>query len=90
LRAVGLQAPASGDVSADRPDLLWKGRVTEPRQNVGQVRSAARALSSKLRSVRTLKYASGMTSTHWKAAAHRATGGLADGPASLAIAAQLP
>jgi len=49
---------AEGEV----PDLSWK-EVARPRQGAMEDRLKARALSLKLRSVRTLKYASGMTST---------------------------
>ena len=47
-----------------------------PRQGAVQARRETRALCFELRSGRTLKYASGMTSTRWRTAAHGATGRL--------------
>ena len=64
----------NGGANRVGPDLSWRVRVTEPRQGAVQSGSRARALLAKLRSNRTLKYASGMTSTRWRAAAHGATG----------------
>jgi len=52
---------AEGDV----PDLSWK-KVPRPRHGAIEDRLKTRALLLKLRSVRTLKYASGMTSTRLK------------------------
>src|ERR1700755_2545831 len=74
LRRVGSQPPPCGSANRDGPDLSVEGRVTEPRQGAVRVRRQARALDCGLRCGRTLKNASGMTSTRWRAAAHRATG----------------
>jgi hypothetical protein len=49
-------------------------RVAMPRPVAIRPGNQARALKSKLRSCRILKYASGMTSTRWRPAAHRADG----------------
>ena len=63
-----------GGANRDEPDLSWKVWVTEPRHGAEQVRRETRALCGELRSGRTLKNASGMTSTRWRTAAHGATG----------------
>ena len=63
-----------GSANKDGPDLSLKGRVTEPRQGAVQVECRIRGLPSKLRTDWTLKYASGMTSTRWRTAAHSVTG----------------
>jgi len=60
----------------DEPDLSWKDWVTEPRHGAVQARRETRALWSERRPSLALKYASGMTSTRWRAAAHGATGRL--------------
>jgi hypothetical protein len=66
----------NGGANKDGPDLSWKVWVTVPRQGAVKVRRETRALYCELRSGRTLKYASGMTSTRWRTAAHGATGRL--------------
>jgi len=66
----------NGGANKDGPDLSWKDWVTVPRQGAVQARRETRALCFELRSGRTLKYASGMTSTRWRTAAHGATGRL--------------
>ena len=52
------------------------------------VRRQARALWKELRCGRTLKNASGMTSTRWKAAAHRATGLVPTAGAAICVQAK--
>src|SRR6185503_14877890 len=76
LQRVGSLPPVNGGANRDGPDLSWKDWVTVPRQGAVKVRRETRALSRELRFCRTLKYASGMTSTRWRAAAHYATGRL--------------
>jgi hypothetical protein len=60
----------NGGANKDGPDLSWKDWVTVPRQGAVQARRETRALCFELRSGRTLKYASGMTSTRFRSAAH--------------------
>ena len=76
LQRVGSLPPVNGGANRDGPDLSWKDWVTVPRQGAVKARRETRALSRELRFCRTLKYASGMTSTRWRAAAHYATGRL--------------
>ena len=66
----------NGGANRDGPDLSWKDWVTVPRQGAVKARRETRKLSKELRAGLTLKNASGMTSTRWRAATHSATGRL--------------
>jgi hypothetical protein len=60
LRRVDGQPPVRGGANKDEPDRLRKGRVTGPRLDAMQ---PGRRSLEQLRACRTLKFASGMTST---------------------------